>query len=422
MEKDYGKTEDLAIEDLGFDLEKLAGESLDFFAREGARMMLTVALDEEVKGFLGRGRYERKADGPKGYRNGSRPRGFQCGSGEVEVDVPRVSDTEVPFRSRILSVWKRKSAALLAAIPLLYVEGLSTRDFRRALKPLLGEKGLSKSTVSRISQELRGQFKSWRERDLSGEEVIYLFLDGFFLGVHKGRKEKEAVLVAHGVRRDGSRVLLAVIYGGRECADSWKSVIHDLAGRGLRTPRLVISDGNAGLIRAIKDIWPDTARQRCTKHRTENVLNRVPRKRRAEVKKALRKVFYAPCLDEALDAAKEFSVRYRDEFPEACRVLGENLDDCLAYYRFPPRHWKRIRTSNVIERAFREVRRRTNVVGRFPTPISALIVVWSVIEEERLKWRGVHMDEAHEKKIEEALEKLKKEPIEVKGFEWLQAA
>jgi len=422
MKKEYGNRKDLTIEDLGYDLEELRGNPLEFFAREGARMLLTVALHEEVTTFLGRGRYERNPESPKGNRNGSRERSFQCGSGEVEIDVPRVCDTDVPFRSAILSGWKKKSEALLEVIPLLYVEGLSTRDFKRALKPLLGEKGLSRSTVSRINQELKAQFAAWRKRDLSDEDIFYLFLDGFYIGAHKGRKEKDAILVAHAIRRDGSRVLLAVMYGGRESADAWKGLLHDLVERGLKIPALAVSDGNAGLIRAIKDVLPEVPRQRCTKHRTENVLARVPKKRREEVKKMLNRIFHAADLDEALKAAKRFSERYREEFPEACRVLGTDLEDCLTFFRFPARHWKRIRTSNVIERTFKEVRRRTNVVGRFPTPMSALIIVWSTIEQDRIKWRGIHMGEDYEKRIEEAVIELKRTPIEVKGFEWLEAA
>lgn len=422
MKKGYGKRFDLAIDDLGCDLAELQGNSLEFFARQGAQLILTVALHEEVTDFLGRGRYERQPDARPGNRNGSRRRRFQCGSGEVAIDVPRVSDTETPFRSLILSGWKRKSEALLSTIPLLYVEGLSTRDFKRALKPLLGEKGLSRSTVSRISQELKAQFTAWRKRDLSGEDILYLFFDGFYLGVHKGRKEKDAILVAHAVRRDGSRVLLAVMYGGRESADAWKGLLHDLVERGLKIPALAVSDGNAGLIRAIKDVLPDVPRQRCTKHRTTNVLARVPKKRREEVKAMLHRIFHAADLDEALKAAERFSARYRDEFPEACRVLGTDLEDCLTFFRFPARHWKRIRTSNVIERAFKEVRRRTNVVGRFPTPMSALVIVWSVIEQDRIKWRGIHMSEDYEKRIDDAVVELKRKPIEVKGFEWLEAA
>jgi transposase-like protein len=124
-----------------------------------------------------------------------------------------------------------------------------------------------------------------------------------------------------------------------------------------------------------------------------NALARVPKAHQGEVKRALRKIFYAPCLDEALEAVKTFAATYGKRFPTACGILAKDLADCLTFYRFPEMHWKRLRTSNVIERAFREVRRRTNVVGRFPGEMAALALIWATLEQDRLKWRGVQMDE-----------------------------
>jgi len=420
---DYStRRNDLTSEELGFELEELFGQPLEFFAREGARVLLEVALEEEVSEFLERGRYERRADAPSGYRNGKKNRKVQCGSGEVEVRRPKVTGAEREFYSRLLQRWQRKSDALLEVIPLLYVEGLSTRDFKRALKPLWGKSGLSRSSISRANQALKESFEKWRRRDLSGEEIVYLFLDGYYLGVRMGVREKEGLLLAHGVRRDGSRVLLAVHLGGRESTESWKGVLDDLTERGLKAPRLVITDGNPGLIRALKDIWPDVPRQRCTVHKTRNVLARVPRKHREQVKRALNKIFHAASLEDALRAANEFERKYGKLFPTATEVLGKGLSDCLTFYRYPERHWKRIRTSNVLERAFREVRRRTDVVGRFPDEMSAMAVVFGVLEEDRLKWRGLRMADEENERIEAAVIHLRMEPIVVEWAELLKAA
>lgn len=422
MRKRYSRKAQKAMDEV-LGIGDRAGEHpLEFVAREGARLILTVAVEEEVAAFLGRDWYERRGEGAGGYRNGSRPRSFLGACGEVTVEVPRVRGAGAPFRPQVLERWPRRSEAVTEAIPLLFVEGLSTRDFDRALKPLMGTKGLSKSNVSRMNLPLKEAFQAWRKRDLSEEEVLFLFLDGFHLGVGLKRTDKIALLVAHGVRRDGSRVLLSVHLGGRESTESWKEVLHDLVDRGLKIPALVVSDGNAGLIRAVKEVWPGVARQRCTAHRMRNVLARVPRRRQEEIKKQVQRVFYANSLEEALEAAKAFSARYRDELPEACRVLGTDLQDCLTYFRFPPRHWKRIRTSNVIERTFREVRRRTNVTGRLPNALSALSLVWAVLEQDRLKWRGLHMDEHHHNLIALAVKSIEEDPIEINGFEWLEAA
>lgn len=195
MAKGYHKGQELTMVDLGLSLEELRGQPLELFAREGARIVLTIALEEEVTEFLERRRYERRCDNHRGYRNGHRERRVSCGAGEIEIATPRVSDTKETFRSRLLKAWQRRSQALEEVIPLLYVEGLSTRDFRRALTPLWGKSGLSKSTISRANQALKESFNNWRKRDLSLEDIVYLFLDGIYLGVRGGSREKEAILL-----------------------------------------------------------------------------------------------------------------------------------------------------------------------------------------------------------------------------------
>ena len=418
MKKGYHKGQELTMSELGLglSLEELAGQPLELFAREGAKLLLTVALEEEVTDVLKRRPYER-SEGSRGYRNGHRERQVSCGAGEIEVAVPRVSDTREAFHSQLLEAWQRRSQLLEETIPLLYVEGLSTRDFKRALKPLWGKSGLSRSSISRANRALKEAFNNWRRRDLSLEKIIYLFLDGIYLGVRGNSRDMEAVLVAHGITRQGKRVVLHLSLGGRESTESWKGVLNDLVERGLRRPQLLITDGNQGLLKAIKDIWPEVPRQRCAVHRVRNVLARVPKKRQDEVRKALHRIFYAACLDDARGEAKQFLSHYSREFPTACETLASHLEECLTFYRFPERHWKHIRTSNVIERAFKEVKRRTRVVGRFPDETSALVMVFSLLEEERVKWQKVGMRAEDIAWIEEASKALEQEPIKLEFLE-----
>jgi transposase-like protein len=403
MEKGYHKGQELTMPELGLSLEDLAGQPLELFAREGARLLLTVALEEEVTAALKRRPYERSQGDNRGYRNGHRDRQVSCGAGVIEVAVPRVSNTKETFRSQLLEAWQRRSKLLEETIPLLYVEGLSTRDFKRALKPLWGKSGLSRSSVSRANKALK--------------EIIFLFLDGIYLGVRGSSRDKEAVLVAHGITREGKRVVLHLSLGGRESTESWKGVLNDLVERGLRPAQLFITDGNQGLLKAIKDIWPEVARQRCAVHRIRNVLARVPKKKQDEVRKAVHRIFYAACLDDARDEARQFLSRYSREFPTACETLARHLEECLTFYRFPERYWKHIRTSNVIERAFKEVKRRTRVVGRFPNETSALVMVFSLLEEERVKWQKVRMRAEDIAWIEEASKALEQEPINLEFLE-----
>jgi len=417
MEKGYHKGQDLTMSKLGLSLEELAGQPLELFAREGAKLLLMVGLEEEVSAALMRRPYERSRGKVVGYRNGHRDRQVSCGAGIIEVPVPRVSDTEETFRSQLLEAWQRRSKLLEETIPLLYVEGMSTRDFKRALKSLWGESGLSRSSVSRANKALKEAFNNWRRRDLSLEEIIYLFLDGIYLGVRGNSRNKEAVLVAHGITRQGKRVVLHLSLGGKESTESWKGALNDLVERGLRRPQLIVTDGNQGLLKAIKDIWPEVARQRCAIHRIRNVLARVPKKKQDEVRKAVTRIFYAACLDDARDEARQFLSRYSREFPTACEVLAKHLEECLTFYRFPERHWKHIRTSNVIERSFKEVKRRTRVVGRFPNETSALVMVFSLLEEERMKWQKVGMRAEDIAWIEEASRALELEPIRLEFLE-----
>jgi len=378
---------------------------------------LSIALEEEVADFLGCQRYERNQGCRRGYRNGHRERQVSCGAGEVEVAMPRVSDNKEAFHSQLLKAWQRRSQLLEETIPLLYIEGLSTRDFKRALSPLWGKSGLSRSSISRANKALKEAFNNWRRRDLSQEEIVYLFLDGIYLGVRGNSRQKEAVLAAHGISREGKRVALHLSLGVREGTESWKGVLNDLVARGLKMPQLIITDGNQGLLKAVNDIWPEIPRQRCAVHRIRNVLARVPKKRQDEIKRALHRIFYASCLDDARDEARQFLSCYQREFPTAAETLAKHLEECLTFYRFPERHWRHIRTSNVIERAFKEVKRRTRVIGRFPNETSALVMVFSILEGERLKWQKVRMRAEDIAWIEGAAKALEQKPITLEFLE-----
>jgi len=413
MSKSYTKMEELSTADLGLSLDEVRQWSLEEAARSGAKMILEVALAEEVAEFLGRKRHERAESGRPGYRNGKRARRIQTGRGIADVEAPKATGTAPPFRSETLPAFKRRSAKMEETMAALCAEGLSTRDFRRALGGFWGDTGLSRSSVSRANKILCEQFGAWRKRDLSGEDVLCLFLDGVCLKMRIGNSAAEAALVARGVAREGKRMLFGVALGGRESEESWKALLLSMEERGLKHPSLVVTDGNPGLIKALKTTWKGVPRQRCIAHKIRNVLSRVPKKHQGEVKQALRGIFYAADLDEALCAVKAFAAKYGNAFPAACGILAKDLADCLTFYRFPQEHWKRLRTSNVIERAFKEARRRTNVVGRFPTERSALTLIWATLEQDRLSWNGARMDERILLAVEKAKEEANSEVIDL---------
>lgn len=372
------------LEDLG------QRNSLIELTKIGARMMLEVALEEEITAALGRDYYERR-NGQMGSRSGSKPRRIKIGCGDIDISIPKVRDAKGPFHSQILPPRVTRMDEITQIIPLLYMNGISSRKAKRAVDKLIGNKGLSHQNVLRITGKIVEEFRAWKKRDLSGTDVVYLILDGIRLGVRAGTKEKEAVLAAWAFLDDGSRELLGVSLGNQESYNAWKGFLEEMVSRGLDEPLLTVIDGCPGLNKAVGEVFPGSDIQRCTKHRTENVLDKVLKEDRDKVKESLRKIFYASTYEHAKEAVEIFKKSWGSKYKSALECLLEDIELCLTYYKYPYRHWKRIRTTNAVERSFREVRSRTRGIGRFKDEQRALTMVYWQMKE--LKWYGVDMTE-----------------------------
>jgi len=362
--------------------------SLAELTRIGARMMLEVAIEEELTAFLGRDYYERR-NGQEGSRSGSKPRTIKIGCGDIEIEMPKVRDAGRPFHSELLPPGVTRMEEIQDIIPLLYMNGISTRKVKKSVAKLLGKRGLSHQNIIRITEKVVEEFKQWKRRDLTELKVAYLILDGTRLAVRAGTREKEAVLVAWGFLEDGSLEPLSISLGNQESYNAWKWFLEDMVKRGLQEPILTVIDGCPGLIKAVKEVFPVSDIQRCTKHKTENVLDKVLKEDREKVKDSLQRIFYAPTYDHAKEAVELFKGKWGRKYPSAVEILTEDTELCLAYYKYPYRHWKRIRTTNVVERSFREVKRRTKGVGRFQDEQRALAMVYWQLKE--LRWYGVNM-------------------------------
>jgi len=369
--------------------ELMQRNSLVELTKVGARMMIQIALEEELRAFLGRDYYERRSDGQEGSRAGSKPRTVKIGCGDIEIEMPKVKDAGGPFHSELLPPRVSRMEEVQDIIPLLYMNGLSTRKVKKSIAKLLGKKGLSHQNVSRITEKVVKEFKQWKQRDLTELKVAYLILDGTRLAVRAGTKEKEAVLVAWGFLEDGSLEPLSISLGNQESYNAWKWFLEDMVKRGLQEPMLTVIDGCPGLIKAVKEVFPVSDIQRCTKHKTENVLDKVLKEDREKVKDSVRRIFYAPTYDHAKEAVELFKGKWGRKYPSAVEILTEDIELCLTYYHYPYRHWKRIRTTNVVERSFGEVKRRTKGIGRFQNEQRALAMVYWQLKE--LKWYGVNM-------------------------------
>jgi len=363
-------------------------QSLVELTKIGARMMLEVAIEEELTAFLGRDYYERRDD-QEGSRSGSKSRVIKIGCGDIEIMMPQVREARGPFHSKTLPPRVTRMDEIQDIIPLLYMNGLSTRKVKKSVSKLLGKRGLSHQNVIRITEKIVEEFNKWKKRDLSELRVVYLILDGIRLGVRAGTREKEAVLVALAFLEDGSRELLSVSLGNHESYSAWKGFLEDMIKRGLNEPLLTVIDGCPGLIRAVKETFPTSDIQRCTKHKTENVLDKVLKEDREKVKDSLRKILYAPTYEHAKEALEMFKSSWGKKYPSALEILTEDIELCLTFYKYPYLHWKRIRTTNAVERSFREVRGRVKGIGRFKDEERALTMVYWQMKE--LRWYGVSM-------------------------------
>jgi transposase-like protein len=225
---------------------------------------------------------------------------------------------------------------------------------------------LSKSTVSRIAQQLNGDFETWRMRDLSELNVVYLFLDGQYHAARQGTDEKEGVLSAYAMLDDGRAVLVHLDLGPRESYDAWLGFLQDMAARGLEDPLLVIFDGAPGLKQAVRRMWPRAFRQRCQVHKMRNILSKLPRLVQGQMKRLIQQVFLAPSYAVALKRGRALIARFRDRYPAAMECLEQDLEECVTYLRFPALHHRRIPTTNKLERLAGEGRRRTKVIPPLP--------------------------------------------------------
>jgi transposase-like protein len=271
-----------------------------------------------------------------------------------------------------------------------YVRGLSTRDLEGLLAEVFGAK-VSRSTASRVSQVLQAEFDAWRTRDLSDLQVLYLFLDGQFHAARAESDAKEGLLAAYALCEDGRMLLLHLGLGPRESTDAWVAFLHDLTARGLAAPLLVIGDGNPGLWRAVKQVFPGVRRQRCQVHKLRNILAKLPKLAAAQLKPLLQQVFLAPEYATGLRRGRALMARFRSRYPSAVECLEQDLEECLTYLLFPKEHQKRLRTTNLLERTFEESRRRTKVIPRFPTERACLTLVYATLITAAQKWRGIPM-------------------------------
>jgi len=363
--------------------------------------MLQKAVEHEVTEFLGRDHYQRHGEGLlRGYRNGYADKQVQTGEGRLHLKMPQVRDTIDAFDSVWLQSLIRRSDKLAALIPQLYVKGMSTRDIEAALTETLEVEGASKSTVSTLCSQLKDDFDRWQNRDLSDQDILYLFCDGIYLRLRAEDQKAVAVLCAYGIKTDGRKVLLHLAVGDKESTVCWKSFFEDMKGRGLKEPLLVVIDGNSGLRKAVRESFPDSWVQRCQVHRMRNILCKLPEKARPGLKKLIQKAFTAQSYKAGVEQAQAVVAMYQEQFPEAMKCLVTSLEECLTALRFPEVHRKRVRTTNLLERLFGEGQRRSKVIPRFLNERSGLSLMFALLVDASASWRGVKVTAAISRELD----------------------
>jgi putative transposase len=360
--------------------------------------MIGAALKAEVEEYVERFVEEVDENGRRlVVRNGrARERRVTVGSGTLPVRAPRVNDKRLDedtgerqrFSSKILPAYARRSPKIGELLPILYLRGLSTGDFRPALEGLLGEdaSGLSPTTISRLCKEWESQRERFRKRLLSSR-YCYLFVDGVHVSVRLGEDDRLCLLVVIGVREDGTKELLAVEDGYRESTDSWSAVLRDLRRRGLNEPKLVVGDGALGIWAALRDVFSGAGEQRCWVHKTANVLDCLPKRLQPRAKGLLHEIVEAPTRADARRALECFREEFAAKYPKALAKLDDDWKPLTAFYDFPAEHWAHLRTTNPIESSFATVKLRTRVTKGAGSKAAALAMAYMLLITAQERWR-----------------------------------
>jgi len=370
---------------------------LEEFARQHIQGWLQNLLEEEVTELIGRERYQRRDgdgddDATPVYRNGhQKPRKLTTPVGTVEVARPRVRGLQERFESRVLPLFERRTQTVKDLLPELYLHGLAQGDFNLALRGLLGDDAaLSPASIARLKEKWQAEYAAWRERDLSGLDVVYLWVDGVYVKAGL-EKDKAALLVALAGLSDGTKAFVAITPGHRESQPAWSELLRDLKARGMNAPKLVIGDGHLGLWAALRNVFPESDEQRCWNHRIVNVLDRLPKKAQPEAKQLLKEVMYAKTKKRAEKAKRTFTAWCRREGHDAAAgVLDADWERLVAYYSYPEQHWLHLRTTNPIESPFASLRLRTDAARRFRKVSNATACIFKLLLVAEKKFRRLN--------------------------------
>lgn len=354
--------------------------------RSAIRVMFVDLLDEEVTAFVGATAYQRTST-RRDQRNGTYPRDLDTSVGRLEaLPVPR---TRKGFKTQLFERYHRRQADLDTWIANMFIAGASTLQVGPLVETLTDTKP-SPSTVSRVFHSLEDEFNAWKTRPLA-ERYAYLFADGtYFTVIYDGEGVKMPIIAVVGIRMSGEREVLAFTTGEHENQQAWEDLFDDLKRRGVKEVSVCISDGGAALLAALALKFSQAQRQRCVWHKMENILSYVPESQRAALEPELKAIFYQDSRAQADQLAAAFREKYATVYPTALECMARDWEACLTFYAFPRAHWKTIRTNNVMERLFNEVKKRYHKMATaFRGETSCLLMFFAVVRG--MKFRKINM-------------------------------
>jgi transposase-like protein len=368
-------------------------DALHGLLREGAQGLIAQAVQVELEEFLLQFAGQRDERGHLAVvRNGFHPeRSILTGIGPVSVRVPKVRSRTAAavFRSSLVPPYVRRARAVEAALPWLYLHGISTGDMSQALSALVGPEaaGLSAAVVSRLKSRWAEEYQAWRRARLGKERWVYLWADGIYSGL-RAEDERLCALVVIGVNERGKKHFLAIEDGVRESKQSWRELLLDLKERGLTIPpKLAVGDGALGFWPALEEVYPETRPQRCWVHKVANVMNYLPKAVQPKAKAALQEIWMAETKADALAAFDRFVRTYQAKYPKAVECLTKDRETLFAFFDFPAEHWIHIRSTNVIESSFATMRHRTDRTKGCLTRTGMLAMMFKLGMSAEHSWR-----------------------------------
>jgi transposase-like protein len=368
-------------------------DSIEQAMRLRIRDTIEALVKEELDAALGAAKSARVGEQRQGYRHGTRERTLTTSLGPATFAMPRArlqqtDGRRTEWRSATVPRYERRTTRVDEAILGVYLAGGNTRRIKGALAPLLRGGPLSKDAVSRLVGRLREDFETWRTRDLAGEDIRYLFMDGWYPKVRiGGRRERVPVLVTLGVRATGERVILDLRLVGEESAASWTEVVASLTARHLARPVLAVIDGNPGLINALRSHWPGIEIQRCTAHKLRNLQSKAPARLREELTEDYRRMIYGETVAIVQQERPRFTKKWQLRCPAVVESLKEAGDELFTFLRFPPSQWKALRTTNALERINEEFRRRTKTQASLPGHDAVVLLLFGLLRSGQIKLR-----------------------------------